>query len=106
MAVAYQAVPRESIPQATSTINVIQRVAGSVGTALLAVVLQRQIATSLPGVEGGIGALAALSEQGRALVERVLADAFGMTFWVAFGLVAASLLPALLLPRVRRETWG
>src|SRR5512132_235600 len=106
MAVAYQAVPRESIPQATSTINVIQRVAGSVGTALLAVVLQRQIATGLPGVEGGIGALAALSEQGRALVERVLADAFGMTFWVAFGLVAASLLPALLLPRVRRETWG
>src|SRR5512132_690274 len=106
MAVAYQAVPRESIPQATSTINVIQRVAGSVGTALLAVVLQRQIATSLPGVEGGIGALAALSEQGRALAERVLADAFGTTFWVAFGLVAASLIPALLLPRVRRETWG
>jgi EmrB/QacA subfamily drug resistance transporter len=106
MAVAYQAVPRESIPQATSTINVIQRVAGSVGTALLAVVLQRQIATSLPGVEGGIGALAAVSEQGRALVERVLADAFGMTFWVAFGLVAASLIPALLLPRIRRQAWG
>src|SRR5512132_3243020 len=106
MAVAYQAVPRESIPQATSTINVIQRVAGSVGTALLAVVLQRQIATSLPGVEGGIGALAALSEQGRALAERVLADAFGTTFWVAFGLVAASLIPALLLPRIRRQAWG
>lgn len=106
MAVAYQAMPRESIAQATSTINVIQRVAGSVGTALLAVVLQRQIATSLPGAEGGIGALAALSEQGRSLVERVLADAFGTTFWVAFGLVAASLIPALLLPRIRAQAWG
>ena len=106
MAVAYQTVPRESIAQATSTINVIQRVAGSVGTALLAVVLQRQIATSVPGVEGGIGVLAALSQQGRSLVERVLADAFGTTFWVAFGLVAASLVPALLLPRIRRQAWG
>jgi EmrB/QacA subfamily drug resistance transporter len=103
MAVAYQAVPRESIPQATSTINVIQRVAGSVGTALLAVVLQRQIATNLPGVDGGIGALAALSGEARALVESALADAFGTTFWVAFGLVAASLLPALMLPRVRSQ---
>jgi EmrB/QacA subfamily drug resistance transporter len=102
MAVAYQAVPPESIPQATSTINVIQRVAGSVGTALLAVVLQRQIATNLPGVDGGIGALAALSGEARAVVENALADAFGTTFWVAFGLVAASLVPALLLPRLRR----
>src|SRR5207253_1014286 len=32
MAVAYQAVPREVVAQATSTINVIQRIAGSVGT--------------------------------------------------------------------------
>jgi EmrB/QacA subfamily drug resistance transporter len=103
MAVAYQSVPRESIAQATSTINVIQRVAGSVGTALLAVVLQRQIATNLPGVNGGIGALASLSGQARALVENELADAFGTTFWVAFGLVAASLVPALLLPRLRPQ---
>jgi hypothetical protein len=69
-------------------------------------VLQRQIAASLPGAEGGIGALGALSEQGRSLVERVLADAFGTTFWVAFGLVAASLIPALLLPRIRAQAWG
>jgi hypothetical protein len=47
-----------------------------------------------------------LSEQGRSLVERVLADAFGTTFWVAFGLVAASLIPALLLPRIRAQAWG
>ncbi len=101
MAVAYQSVPREAVAQATSTINVIQRIAGSVGTALLAVVLQRSIAGTLHGFEGGIGALAGLSQERRPQVAPVLADAFGTTFWVAFGLVATALIPALLLPRIR-----
>jgi EmrB/QacA subfamily drug resistance transporter len=101
MAVAYQAVPREAVAQATSTINVIQRIAASVGTALLAVVLQRSIATSLPGLGGGIGAIASLSAEGRSQAASALADAFGTAFWVAFGLVAAAALPALLLPRAR-----
>jgi EmrB/QacA subfamily drug resistance transporter len=103
MAVAYQGVPRESVADATSTINVIQRVAGSVGTALLAVVLQRSIAGNLPGVESGVGALAALPDGRRAQVAPALADAFGTTFWVALGLVAAALVPALLLPSRRSQ---
>jgi EmrB/QacA subfamily drug resistance transporter len=96
MAVAYQAVPREAVAQATSTINVIQRIAGSVGTALLAVVLQRSIRGSL-----GVDSLAEVSRVGRAQAAPALADAFGTSFWVAFGLVAAALVPALLLPRIR-----
>jgi MFS family permease len=104
MAVAYQAVPREAVAQATSTINVIQRVAASVGTALLAVVLQRSIATDLPGFRGGIEALASVSKEGQAHAAPALAAAFGTTFWVAFGLVAAALVPALLLPRQSRLT--
>ena len=32
-----------------------------------------------------------------------LADAFGTAFWVALGLVAAALVPALSLPRLRSE---
>jgi EmrB/QacA subfamily drug resistance transporter len=103
MAVAYQSVPRESVADATSTINVIQRVAGSVGTALLAVVLQRSIAGNLPGVESGVGALAALPDSRRAQVAPALANAFGTTFWVALGLVAAALVPALLLPSRRSQ---
>jgi EmrB/QacA subfamily drug resistance transporter len=98
MAVAYQSVPRESVAQATSTINVIQRIAASVGTALLAVVLQRSIQAELPSLHDGIGALASLSSGGRARVSAVLADAFGTTFWVALGLVAAALVPALAIP--------
>jgi EmrB/QacA subfamily drug resistance transporter len=101
MAVAYQTVPREAVAQATSSINVVQRIAGSVGTALLAVVLQRSIATNFPNVDGGIGAISALSPEGRAQAAPALAASFGTAFWVALGLVAAALVPALLLPRVR-----
>src|SRR5207244_13406170 len=49
MAVAYQAVPREAVAQATSTINVIHRAAGSLRTARRAVLRQRTCSTSLPG---------------------------------------------------------
>jgi EmrB/QacA subfamily drug resistance transporter len=103
MAIAYQAVAREDVPQATSAINLIQRIAASVGTALLAVVLQRSIAINLPGLDGGIGALAGLSNDGHAQAAPELADAFGTAFWVAFALTGAALLPALLLPRIHTQ---
>jgi hypothetical protein len=96
-------VPREAVAQATSAINVIQRIAGSVGTTLLAVVLQRSLAANVPGVDGGLGALA---QGGRTNAAPALAAAFGTTFWVAFGLVAAALVPALLLPRLRPRHAG
>jgi hypothetical protein len=62
-------------------------------------VLQRSIATNLPGAHGGIGAIAASSPAGRPHETAALADAFGTTFWVAAALVAAALVPTLLLPR-------
>jgi EmrB/QacA subfamily drug resistance transporter len=101
MAVAYQAVAPEAFPNATSAINIIQRVAGSVGTALLAVVLQRSISAKAAGLDGGIGALAGLPAGARAQAAPALAEAFGTAFWVALALVAVALVPALLLPRLR-----
>jgi EmrB/QacA subfamily drug resistance transporter len=98
MAVAYQSVPREATAHATSTINVVQRLAGSIGTALLAIVLQRRIDAGLPGVHGGLGGLATLPEAARADAAPALAGAFADTFWVALVLVAAAILPALVLP--------
>jgi EmrB/QacA subfamily drug resistance transporter len=80
MAAAFQSVPRDAVEQATSTINVVQRLAGSLGTALLAVVLQRQLPAHSP------------------------ASAFAHSFWLAAALVAAALVPALLLPRRRERT--
>jgi EmrB/QacA subfamily drug resistance transporter len=103
MAVAYQSVPREAVGQATSTINVIQRIAASVGTALLAIVLQRRIAAELPTLHDGLAGLDRLPQQARSQAAPALASAFGTTFWVAFALLAAALVPALVLPAARES---
>jgi EmrB/QacA subfamily drug resistance transporter len=89
MAAAFQALSRAETPRATSALNVIQRLGGAVGTALFAIVLSRQAGA-------GAGAHGA-GEVG------VLAGAFGATFWVAAVLIAVAVIPALMLPRPRRE---
>jgi EmrB/QacA subfamily drug resistance transporter len=103
MAAAFQTLARDETPRATSALNAIQRIAGAIGTALLAVVLQRTIAANLPHLHGGIQALSTLSAEQRAKDAPALADAFGSTFWVAVGLIAATFVPAVLLPRPQRQ---
>ena len=103
MAAAFQTLAREETPRATSALNAIQRVAGAIGTALLAIVLQRAIAANVPDLHNGLEALARLSPEQRANAAPALADAFGTAFWVAVALIAAALVPALLLPSVRAE---
>jgi EmrB/QacA subfamily drug resistance transporter len=84
MAAAFQSLTRAETPRATSAINVIQRIGGAIGTALFAIVLQHSITAASAGRPGSPAALA---------------GAFGATFWVAAGLIAAALAAALLLPR-------
>ena len=103
MAAAFQTLSREETPRATSALNAVQRIAGAVGTALLAIVLQRTIAANLPGHHGSIQGLTALSQHQRAHAAPALADAFGTSFWVAVGLMALAMVPALLLPRLPRR---
>jgi EmrB/QacA subfamily drug resistance transporter len=102
MAAAFQAVAREETPRATSALNVIQRTGGAIGTALLAIVLQRAIAANLPGGEGGIQALATHPSSESASTAGPITDAFAITFWIAAALIALAVVPALLLPRLRR----
>ena len=102
MAAAFQALAREETPRATSALNVIQRTAGAIGTALLAIVLQRALAANLPGGGGGIQALATLSGSESAATAGPITDAFATTFWIAAGLIALAVVPALLLPRLHR----
>jgi EmrB/QacA subfamily drug resistance transporter len=102
MAAAFQGLPPTAMGQATSAINVVQRVAGALGSALLAVVLQQAMTARLAGFRGGIGragALAASSPHAAA----ALASAFGVSFSVSLGIGAVALLPALLLPRRARK---
>jgi EmrB/QacA subfamily drug resistance transporter len=100
MAAAYQGLAPAAMGQATSAISVVQRVAGAVGSALLAVVLQQATTARLPGFRGGIGqagALAAASPHAAA----ALARAFGVSFAVALAITVLALLPTALLPRHR-----
>jgi EmrB/QacA subfamily drug resistance transporter len=101
MAAAYAGLPHAAIPRATSAINTIQRLGASVGTAVLAVVLQRAIAADVPHL--GAAALGPLPSATRAHIAPALAHAFGHAFWIAFALAAVAIIPALLLPRTARK---
>ncbi len=101
MAAAFQTLSREETPRATSALHAIQRIAGAIGTALFAIVLQRTVASNVPGFGGGIQGMSELSRRPHSTAE--LATAFGTTFWVAAALIVTGLVPALLLPRSARQ---
>jgi len=91
MAAAFAVLSREETPRGTSALNVIQRVAGAIGTAVLALVLQHAA-----GADGSIDSLQ----------RSHVAAAFDTAFWVAAALIALALVPALLLPRRRAVAAG
>ena len=103
MAAAFQALSRAETPRGTSALNAIQRIAGAIGTALFAIILQHAITASLAAHPGGTTAIAALSRHAPEHTAAALASAFGATFWVAVALIGTAVVPALLLPRPRRN---
>jgi EmrB/QacA subfamily drug resistance transporter len=104
MSAAYQTLQRNQLARATTALNIIQRVGGSIGTALLAVVLTHQLTSRLPSnAEGGLAAAQSVPAADRARVAPDIAEAFGHTFWWAAGIIALAVIPALLLPRHKPE---
>jgi EmrB/QacA subfamily drug resistance transporter len=83
MAAAFASLERAELPDATPQMNVLQRVGGSIGTAVLAVVLQRALA----GVHTLSGA----------------ASAYGTAFWASVGLTALAIGPCVILVRAERR---
>ncbi len=77
--VAFASLRTDQLSDATPQMNVLQRVGGAIGTAVLAVVLQR--------------ASAGASTAGE------LAGAFGTAFWWSLGIAALAILPVLVLLR-------
>jgi EmrB/QacA subfamily drug resistance transporter len=104
MSAAYQRLQRQQIARATTALNIIQRVGGSIGTAFLSVILTHQLASRLPGAgEHGLGAAQTLTPAQHDAVAPKIAEAFGHTFWFAAGAILLALIPALLLPRRRPQ---
>jgi EmrB/QacA subfamily drug resistance transporter len=82
MTAAYSALRTEQVSDATPQINVLQRVGGAVGTAIIAVVLTRATQPS-HGLAG-------------------LAHGYDAAYWTALGIAAIAFLPGLLLLRAER----
>jgi len=82
MAAAFAALHHSELADATPQLNVLQRVGGSIGTAVLAVVLQR----ALSGTHGVAAA----------------ASAYGTAFWWAVGLTSLAIAPCIVLVRAER----
>jgi hypothetical protein len=100
MSAAYATLQRQQIARATTALNIIQRVGGSIGTAFLSVVLTHQLASRLPGAgDAGLGAAQRLTPAQHDVVAPRIAEAFGHTFWFAAGAILLALIPALMLPR-------
>jgi EmrB/QacA subfamily drug resistance transporter len=109
MAAAYATLERADVPRATSSLNALQRIGGSIGTAVLAVVLQGQIKDQLASAQVGESAPAAsgtlerLPEDLRQRLAEPLAAAFAATFWWAVGISVLALIPATILALAQRQ---
>jgi hypothetical protein len=84
MTAAFARLQPSDVAHATPQLTVLQRVGGSIGTALLTVALQN-------GLDGAHTPAAA-------------ADAFGNTYLWVLALTAVALVPALVLARAERGT--
>ena len=82
MSAAFASLRRSELANATPQLNVLQRVGGSIGTAVLAVVLQRAL----------VGAH----------TDAAAAAAYGTAFWASAGITALAILPCIILVRAER----
>jgi EmrB/QacA subfamily drug resistance transporter len=97
-ATIYRELVRAAVPAASILFNIVARVAGSVGTASSAVVLQIQLRLMMPRV-GGSGVLADATGSSAGPARSNLAAAFAHSFWWSVALVAIVLVAATRIPR-------
>jgi EmrB/QacA subfamily drug resistance transporter len=101
-AAAFAALNTAQVPRATAAINSLRQVGGSIGTALMAVVLQHEGAAALSSSGRAGGLLAPVSAAERARISGPLATAFGHTFIWVVGISLLALIPAVGLVRAER----
>jgi EmrB/QacA subfamily drug resistance transporter len=102
-ATAYALLDSAQVPRATAAMNTLRQIGGSIGTALLSVVLQHESGPILSSTSGGAGGLLApLTSGERAQVGGTVATAFGHTFRWAFAMALLALVPAIALLRAER----
>jgi hypothetical protein len=102
MSAALSTLKRDEVARATSGLNVLLRLGGSVGTALAAVLLTSQLSTRLPSSGNEPSALSTarnLSPAARSLMLQGLGEAFAHTFVWGFVVLVLAIVTASFLPR-------
>jgi EmrB/QacA subfamily drug resistance transporter len=87
MTSALKSLTDSEVARGSTLVNIVQQIGGSIGTAVLSVVLTNQITSRLSGSRDPLESMA---------------SGFGATFTVAFGLILLALVPVAFLPR-RKE---
>ncbi|MGB3441657.1 MAG: DHA2 family efflux MFS transporter permease subunit [Actinophytocola sp.] len=107
MSAALKTLRQQDVARASTSLNIIQQVAASIGTALLSVILFNEMKERLAPLAANAPAGAApdtssitdLPEPIRSQVADLMSEAYSATFFWALILLALAFLPALLLPR-------
>ena len=81
---ALQTLRKAAVARASTTLNILQQVGASIGTAVMTVILTNALAERAPSPAAAAGA-------------------FGETFWWALGLLLVAFIAAFLLPRSKPE---
>jgi EmrB/QacA subfamily drug resistance transporter len=99
-AAAYFDLSHASIPKASTTMNIVRQIGGSIATALFAVVLERRIVHNFGGHTSGGSTTTLLSTTAKlpAPVADKIAHAFSYTFWWSVFTILLAFIPTLLLP--------
>ncbi|MGK5557626.1 DHA2 family efflux MFS transporter permease subunit [Actinomadura kijaniata] len=110
MSAAMQTLVHDEVPRASTALNIIQQIAGSIGTAFITVLLAAQMrdrglpsTNELSGGEAAANAPKPPPEVLAAMMQK-LSDSFQTTYWWSLVLLAFAFLPALLLPRRKPDT--
>jgi EmrB/QacA subfamily drug resistance transporter len=94
MTATYHGLRHDQIPRATTTSRILQQIGGSIGTAVLAVVLASQIRDHA-GADATIGSAGGAGGD----IPGWVADAFGTTFWLPLVFSILSVPAAFLIPK-------
>ncbi|WMT39109.1 hypothetical protein RE628_16535 [Paenibacillus sp. D2_2] len=87
MASAYIGLSPKQIPHASSTTRIMQQIGGAFGASVIAIILQNELNSVMSHNPA------------------VVAVAFDHTFFWSMALSALALIPAVLLPRIKRSSF-
>jgi MFS family permease len=103
VAAAYQLLDSAQVPRATAALNTLRQIGGSIGTTLLAVILQHEAASALsPTATPTGGLLTPLPNAERVRISGPVASAFAHTFFWALLMALVTIVPAAALIHAER----